>query len=102
MDTYVLGKTDIDAMAGTPKTHFLNPQAQRLNKSLGEKRIFGQAGLPWNLVDVDAIEEPYAGGKQCSSRTLPSMTFGVCSPQIWPIRATCSRQASCTNGSVTL
>lgn len=159
MSQYLVTKEDIEAFAGTVKTHFLNDNAQRLNKSLGDltgitgfgfhlieiqpgrestelhkhyhedecvfvlegsgeallddevvpikagdflgyragsaahalrntsdavlrcivvgqrldhdvgdyprlrKRIFRQKGMPWNLVDIDSIEEPQAGGK---------------------------------------
>ncbi len=41
---------------------------QRLAHDVGDypnkrKRIFRQQGLPWNLVDLEAIEQPVAGGK---------------------------------------
>ena len=40
----------------------------RLQHDVGDypklgKRIYRQAGLPWNLVDHDAIQTPQAGGK---------------------------------------
>jgi hypothetical protein len=41
---------------------------QRLPHDVGDyplqrKRIYRNAGLPWNLVDHDAIGEPQAGAK---------------------------------------
>lgn len=41
---------------------------QRLAHDVGDypnkrQRIFRQAGLPWNLVDLDSIREPVAGSK---------------------------------------
>ena len=99
-------QADIERMPGTDKTHFLNGDARRNNRSIGPgdfvgypeggeahamintgdellvrlvvgerlahdavdyprrgKRLFRQAGLHWQLVDVDAIEEPDAGAK---------------------------------------
>ena len=40
----------------------------RLAHDVGEyprqnKRIFRNSGLPWNLVDIDSIDEPFAGKK---------------------------------------
>jgi uncharacterized cupin superfamily protein len=42
---------------------------QRLAHDVGDypdknKRIFRNKGMPWNLVDIDAIEEPVAGKKR--------------------------------------
>ena len=36
MDKYVLTKAEIEALSGVDKTHFLNPNAKRINKSLGD------------------------------------------------------------------
>ncbi len=41
---------------------------QRLDHDVGDypnlnKRIYRQVGMPWNLVDIEAIEEPNAGKK---------------------------------------
>lgn len=49
-DTYILTKRDIDGMEGTPKTHFLNDNAKRLNKSLGDAT--GLTGLGIHLIEV--------------------------------------------------
>lgn len=47
---YLLRKSDIAAMAGTDKTHFLNPNAKRVNKSLGDAT--GLTGLGIHLIEV--------------------------------------------------
>lgn len=45
-----LSAADIAAMDGTAKTHFLNPNAQRLNKSLGD--LCGLTGLGFHIIEV--------------------------------------------------
>lgn len=47
MDTrkYLLTATEIDAMPGEHKTHFLNPNAVRINKSLGDAVGLNQIGV---------------------------------------------------------
>lgn len=49
-DTYHLTAAAIAAMDGTAKTHFLNPNAQRMNKSLGDAT--GLTGLGIHLIEV--------------------------------------------------
>ena len=48
--TYLLRAEDIAAMAGLEKTHFLNENAQRLNKSLGD--ITGLTGFGFHIIEV--------------------------------------------------
>jgi len=47
---YLVTKGDIDALPGTEKTHFLNPKAKRLNKSLGD--LTGLSGFGFHLIEV--------------------------------------------------
>ena len=47
---YILSAGDVAAMPGTPKTHFLNDNAQRLNKSLGDTT--GLSGFGFHLIEV--------------------------------------------------
>lgn len=47
---YILRAADIAAAQGTAKTHFLNPQARRINKSLGD--MTGLTGLGVHLIEV--------------------------------------------------
>lgn len=54
-DKYLLTADQITAMAGLEKTHFLNPRAQRVNKSLGDAT--GLTGLGIHLIEVAAGAE---------------------------------------------
>lgn len=49
-DKYVLKSAEIDAMPGLSKTHFLNSNAKRVNKSLGDET--GLTGLGFHIIDV--------------------------------------------------
>ena len=50
MDKYVLTKAEIVALSGVDKTHFLNPNAKRINKSLGD--IMGITGFGFHIIEV--------------------------------------------------
>ncbi|MEZ5726723.1 MAG: cupin domain-containing protein [Burkholderiaceae bacterium] len=50
MPRYLLKKAEIDAMPGLAKQHFLNPDAQRVNKSLGD--LCGLTGMGFHLIEV--------------------------------------------------
>lgn len=50
MKGYLLRKTEIEAMPGLDKRHFLNPGARRINKSLGDAT--GLNGLGFHLIEV--------------------------------------------------
>ncbi|MGH1539593.1 MAG: cupin domain-containing protein [Arenicella sp.] len=50
MDKYLITKEEIDAYEGLSKTHFLNDNARRLNKSLGD--IVGLTGFGFHLIEV--------------------------------------------------
>ncbi|MCA9577347.1 MAG: cupin domain-containing protein [Polyangiales bacterium] len=47
---YILSRDAIEAMPGTAKVHFLNPNGRRLNKSLGDAT--GLTGLGFHLIEV--------------------------------------------------
>lgn len=49
-DTYILFAGEIAAMEGLSKAHFLNPNARRVNKSLGD--LTGLTGLGVHLIEV--------------------------------------------------
>lgn len=49
-DRYLLRKDDISAMEGLAKTHFLNPDAKRINKSLGDQT--GITGFGFHIIEV--------------------------------------------------
>ena len=57
MDTpkLLLTAQDIDQMAGEHKVHFLNPNAERLNKSLGD--AVGLQYLGVHIIHVDTGKE---------------------------------------------
>ena len=55
MDSLVLKKADIDAEEGLSKSHFLNKDAQRVNKSLGD--MTGLTGFGIHLIEVPAGKE---------------------------------------------
>lgn len=50
MEKYIVTAAEINAFAGLDKMHFLNPQAQRNNKSLGD--LVGLSGLGVHLIEV--------------------------------------------------
>lgn len=50
MDRYVIKKSEIDSMAGLQKQHFMNKDAQRQNKSLGD--LTGLKGLGFHIIEV--------------------------------------------------
>ncbi|MEM7721611.1 MAG: cupin domain-containing protein [Pseudomonadota bacterium] len=54
-DTYLLKAADIAAMEGLKKTHFANPNAQRVNKSLGDAT--GLTGLGIHIIEVEPGHE---------------------------------------------
>lgn len=50
MKGYIVTKEEINAYAGVDKTHFLNPDAQRTNKSLGD--LTGLTGFGFHIISV--------------------------------------------------
>ncbi|WP_434355170.1 cupin domain-containing protein [Parasalinivibrio latis] len=55
MKGYLVKSTDIDAMEGIHKTHFLNKNAQRVNKSLGD--LTGISDFGFHLIEVEPGKE---------------------------------------------
>ena len=49
-DIYIVTRDQIAAMPGLDKTHFLNPEARRNNKSLGD--LTGLTGLGFHIIEV--------------------------------------------------
>ena len=54
-ERYLLRAHEIAAMEGLKKTHFLNPNAQRVNKSLGDAT--GLTGLGFHIIEVEPGHE---------------------------------------------
>ena len=50
-ERYLIPATEIAAMEGTAKTHFLNDNAKRVNKSLGD--MTGLTGLGFHIIEVE-------------------------------------------------
>lgn len=50
MDRYIIRKSEIEAMEGLAKQHFMNPNAQRINKSLGD--LTGLSGFGFHVIEV--------------------------------------------------
>lgn len=50
MEKYVITKEEIDAYEGIDKTHFLNANAKRINKSLGD--LTGLTGFGFHIIEV--------------------------------------------------
>ncbi|MEM6433325.1 MAG: cupin domain-containing protein [Cyanobacteria bacterium P01_D01_bin.115] len=50
MEQYIITREEIAAYEGVAKTHFLNENAQRLNKSLGD--LTGLTGIGFHIIEV--------------------------------------------------
>lgn len=50
MSDYIITRAAIEAMEGLSKAHFLNPDAQRINKSLGD--LTGLSGFGFHIIEV--------------------------------------------------
>ena len=55
MSNYVVKKSDIAKLSGLAKTHFLNENAQRVNKSLGD--LTGITGFGFHIIEVPPGKE---------------------------------------------
>ncbi|MCW8997856.1 MAG: cupin domain-containing protein, partial [Kangiellaceae bacterium] len=51
MEKYILSKDEIDSLEGISKTHFLNQNAKRKNKSLGD--LTGLTGFGFHIIEVE-------------------------------------------------
>jgi uncharacterized cupin superfamily protein len=50
MDRYIITREEIDDFKGIEKTHFLNDNARRTNKSLGD--LTGLSGIGFHIVEI--------------------------------------------------
>ena len=55
MDKYLVTKEEIDDLDGISKVHFLNDNARRINKSLGD--ITGLTGLGFHIIEIQPGHE---------------------------------------------
>ncbi|MCG8614221.1 MAG: cupin domain-containing protein [Pseudomonadales bacterium] len=51
MDDYILTKAKIEALPGLDKTHFLNSNARRINKSLGD--LTGLSAIGFHIIEIE-------------------------------------------------
>lgn len=54
-DKYIITSEEIEQMDGLQKTHFMNANAKRVNKSLGD--ITGLTGLGFHIIEVEPDHE---------------------------------------------
>ena len=54
-EKYLVTAAEIEAMEGLAKTHFVNPGAKRVNKSLGD--LTGLTGFGFHIIDVQPGDE---------------------------------------------
>ena len=52
MDKYVISSDEIAELEGTPKSHYLNPKARRINKSLGD--LTGLTGFGIHIISFSS------------------------------------------------
>ncbi|XQW86706.1 cupin domain-containing protein [Thalassotalea piscium] len=55
MDKYIVTKEQIEKLDGIPKKHFLNENAKRINKSLGD--IAGLTGFGFHIIEIEPGHE---------------------------------------------
>ncbi len=55
MDKYLITKEEIEQFEGISKTHFLNGNAQRINKSLGD--LTGLTGFGFHIIEIQPDHE---------------------------------------------
>lgn len=55
MDKYLITKEEIEAFEGTAKVHFLNENAKRINKSLGD--LTGISGFGFHIIEIQPGHE---------------------------------------------
>jgi len=55
MDKYIVTRKEIDEFEGLEKTHFLNDNARRRNKSLGD--LTGLMGLGFHIIEIEPGRE---------------------------------------------
>jgi uncharacterized cupin superfamily protein len=55
LDKYLITKEEIESFEGTSKVHFLNDNAQRINKSLGD--LTGLSGFGFHIIEVQPSHE---------------------------------------------
>jgi uncharacterized cupin superfamily protein len=55
MEKYIITKSEIESLEGFEKKHYLNPNAQKINKSLGD--LTGITGFGFHVIEVPPRKE---------------------------------------------
>ena len=80
MDKYLLTKEEIEAYEGLTKTHFLNSNAIRTNKSLGD--LTGITGFGFHLIEIQPGHESTEFHKHYHEDECVYIIEGSCEAQI--------------------
>ena len=79
MDRYILKKSEIEDLPGIDKTHFLNDDAKRNNKSLGD--LTGITGFGFHIIEVppscESTEYHQHTSAHCTVETVDSSSLSV-------------------------
>ena len=89
MDKYIVTKEEIEAYEGLRKTHFLNPNAQRVNKSLGDMTGLTQMGF--HIIEVqpghDSTELHMHYHEEECIYILEGEAEAIIGDQLYPVKA---------------
>lgn len=89
MDKYLVTKEEIEGMEGISKTHFLNENAKRVNKSLGD--LTGLTGFGVHIIEIQPSYESTEFHKHYHEDECVYVLEGVAEAQIgdktYPIKA---------------
>ncbi|MFT6471748.1 MAG: putative cupin superfamily protein [Neptuniibacter pectenicola] len=89
MDTYLITKEEIEQFEGISKTHFLNENAKRTNKSLGD--LAGLTGFGFHIIEIQPSHESTEFHKHYHEDECVYILDGVAEAQIgdkiYPVKA---------------
>lgn len=80
MDTYLITKEEIEQFEGISKTHFLNENAKRTNKSLGD--LAGLTGFGFHIIEIQPSHESTEFHKHYNEDECVYILDGVAEAQI--------------------
>jgi uncharacterized cupin superfamily protein len=80
MDKYLITKEEIDQFEGISKTHFLNENAKRTNKSLGD--LAGLTGFGFHIIEIQPSHESTEFHKHYHEDECVYILEGVAEAQI--------------------
>ena len=89
MDTYLITKEEIEQFEGISKTHFLNENAKRTNKSLGD--LAGLTGFGFHIIEIQPSHESTEFHKHYHEDECVYILDGIAEAQIgdkiYPVKA---------------